>query len=165
MQVPPRARWKTAVVSGTDPAVFAKAFETQMNELVSEGWHIHGMMERAGALIITAIRPDVPDDVMAALREAGMMAGKPPGQGPRPARKDPNTVEEVVYNYKELGTTHSIACTLKEAVGYFEEHAARWKGIDAGPGPDILPISIVVMQVTSYELADIPVLKQRVMEA
>ena len=127
-----------------------------MNELVTDGWHIQGLMERGGALIITAIRPDVPPEILAA-----MAAMQPRTPQTRTPRKDPGTAEDVVYNYQELGTSHSIPCTLKEAVAYFEEHAAPWKGLADGPAPDILPISIVVMHVTSYELADIPELKTR----
>lgn len=159
MQVPPRARWKTAVVAAPDPAAFAQEFENRMNELVSDGWNIHGMIERGGALIITAIRPDVPQHVLDAL--SGMSPAIRHGLATL-APKDARMHEEAVYNYQELGESHSIPCTLAEAVSYFEEHAAPWAGSTAGSAPAILPISIVTMQVTAYELADIPELKARV---
>lgn len=140
----PRARWKAVAITASDPSEFAQEYEDTMNGLVADGWSITGMMNRGEAVIITAQKPDLPPAVLQALAE--MSAGRKPR--PKPA----DVKEEVTYCYKDDSQVHSMKCSsLEEAVAYFEEHI-----MNDGP---ILPISIVVMTVTSYEPADLPLLR------
>jgi hypothetical protein len=61
----------------------------------------------------------------------------------------------VTYCYKEVDEIHSMRCAdLEEAVGYFKEHIMEDSAI--------LPINIIVMTVTSYEPADLPLLTKLV---
>lgn len=140
----PRARWKAVPITSEDPVVFAREYETTMNSLVADGWNITGLMPRGTAIIITANKPDLPPEVLQAL---GAM-----NRSSAPAPRDLRTTEEVVYTYKDESGVQSMRCaTLAEAVGYLEEHIEK-NGV-------ILPISIVVMRVTSYEPADLPTLR------
>lgn len=139
----PRARWKAVAITSPDPVEFAREYEETMNGLVSDGWQITGMMNRGEAVIITAQKPDLPPALMEAL---AALSGKKP-LPPRTA----DTKEEVVYTFKEGDQIHSLPCTLEEAVKYLEEHIEE--------DGDILPISIVVMTVTSYEPADLKMLR------
>lgn len=156
----PRARWKAVAITATDPADFALDYETKLNDLVEDGWNITGMMNRGEAMIITAQKPELPPEILRALAS---MNDKPK----KPLPTMPEGVEDVVYSYREGATVHSVPCkTLAEAVAYLEEHAAPWIGPEAPTGdllyPNILPISITVMSVTSYEPADLPLLRELV---
>ncbi len=145
MQPPPRAKWKTAVVAAEDPVEFARQFEENMNELVADGWNIQGMIQRGSALIITAIKPDLPQEVLDALAR---MAPKPTVAAPAP------TPSSVTYNYLEEGSVRALSCdSLEEAVRYMREHVND---------ESCLPIGISVMHVSSYEPADLPMLEMMV---
>jgi hypothetical protein len=148
MHPPPRAKWKTAVVAAEDPVEFAQQFEEHMNALVSEGWNIQGMIQRGAALIITAIKPDLPQEVLDALAR---MAPKPMAP---PAATPMGEPSSVTYNYLEEGSVRSLTCeTLEEAVRYMREHVND---------ETCLPIGISVMHVSSYEPADLPMLETMV---
>lgn len=147
----PRARWKAVAVTSTDPVEFARDYEEKLNALVSDGWNITGMMNRGDAVVITAQKPELPPAILHALAAMGDAQVRPP---PTPAKED-RTVEEVTYSYKDGTSVQSMRCaSLEEAVGYFEEHIAE--------NGAILPISIVVMTVTSYEPADLALLRSLV---
>jgi hypothetical protein len=143
----PRAVWKAIAITATDPTEFAKQYESTMNGLVADGWSVAGMMERGGGLIITAQKPNLSPALLQALEE--LATGKKPT--PKPA----DVQEEVTYCYKEGDEIHSMRCAdLEEAVGYFKEHIMEDSAI--------LPINIIVMTVTSYEPADLPLLTKLV---
>lgn len=147
----PRGKWRVVAVTSKDPEEFAQEMDEKLNELVSDGWNIQGMLERNGATIITAQKPEVPREVLEAL---GMLAQetKRPQKTPFPVRED-NTTEEIVYSYRENGVVHSLGCdSLEQAKDFMEQHLDESEGC--------LPISIVVMSVTSYEPADLPTLRR-----
>ncbi len=139
----PRARWKAVAITSEDPTEFAKNYEDCLNTLVADGWNIAGMMPRGDSLIVTAQKPELPE-----LPEAEARALRAALEAPRPRR---DSQSEVMYTYREEGAIRSITCpSLQDATKYLEEHAKEES--------EILPISIVVMSVTSYEPADLPFL-------
>lgn len=139
----PRGIWKAVAVTSTDPVEFAREYENVMNTLVADGWNIAGMIPRGEALVITAQKQNLPPALLQALAALNEKKELP--------RTD-NVLEEVTYNYKEGVQIKALKCaSLAEAVGYFQEHIEQ--------DGDILPISIVVMTVTSYEPADLPTLR------
>lgn len=140
----PRARWKAVAITAEDPAAFAQEYETTMNSLVSDGWNITGLMNRGNSVIVTAQKPDLPTEVLQAI---GILPKPVP-----PVTPPENATEEVIYTYKDEQGVQTLRCAaLEEAVTYLEEHIEQ-NGV-------ILPISIVVMHVTSYEPADLPLLR------
>lgn len=140
----PRARWKAVAITATDPVEFAQDYEAQMNALVGDGWNITGMMTRGDAVVITAQKPELPASILEALATVSSPKTK--------VVTHANTTEEVIYSYQDEGKVQSMRCvTLEEAVKYLEEHI-----VEDGA---ILPISITVMTVTSYEPADLPTLR------
>lgn len=149
-----RARWQSVAITASDPVEFAREYSECLNKFSSEGWNITGIMQRGEAVIITAQKAEVPEELAKAM---AAISGK---QAPRPPAHEVDELQEVTYNYQELGVCKSILCgSLEEAKGYLEEHAAPWVDLSPGQAPDILPISIVVMHVTSYEPMDLPLLR------
>lgn len=133
-------------ITEKDPVEFAREMGKTLNELSEDGWNITGMMERAGALIISAQKTEIPKEVLEAL------ARMPNQQRPSVPVREDNTTEEVTYSYLEDGKVQSLQCPdIETAKGYMEEHVAD---------ESVLPISIVVMAITHYELKDLPHLRQ-----
>jgi hypothetical protein len=153
-----RAKWQSVAVTASDPHEFAREYAECLNKFSSEGWNITGIMQRGDGVIITAQKAEIPEELakaMAAIQ--GRQAPRPP-----PVEHEVDEIQEVIYNYQEGGECKSLRCTsLKEAKSYMEEHAKPWENPDPSPSlaPDILPISIVVMHVTSYEPMDLPLLR------
>lgn len=155
-----RAKWHSVAITASDPIEFAQEYAACLNKFSSEGWNITGIMQRGEAVIITAQKADIPEDLAKAL---SALQGHGQSLRPHVASHEVDTLEEVTYNYQDHGECKSIKCAdLKEAREYMEEHAAPW--IDLLPSPmavpNILPISIVVMHVTSYEPIDLPLLRE-----
>lgn len=148
-----RAKWESVAITASDPAEFAREYAACLNKFSSEGWNITGIMQRGEAVIITAQKAEIPPELARAM-EAIQQQARP--QAPR----EVDEIEEVTYNYQELGECKSIKCaSVEEAKSYLEEHATLWDEPLSSPAPSILPISIVVMHVTSYEPMDLPLLR------
>lgn len=150
-----RAKWDSVAITASDPAEFAREYAACLNRFSSEGWNITGIMQRGEAVIITAQKAEIPDELAKAMSALQ-------GRQARPSIEthEPDEIEEVTYSYQEQGEVKTLKCaTLEEAKGYLEEHAAPWIDSPAGTPPGILPISIVVMHVTSYEPMDLPLLR------
>ncbi len=153
-----RAKWQSVAITASDPVAFAEEYAACLNKFSSEGWNITGIMQRGEAVIITAQKAEIPDDLAAAIATIQGKATPKPRSQPLEAA---DVLEEYTYNYQEHGEVKSIKCaTLAEAKAYLEEHAAPWMDLGAAPSPAILPISIVAMHVTSYEPMDLPLLRE-----
>ena len=150
-----RAKWQSIAITASDPVAFADEYAACLNKFSSEGWNITGIMQRGEAVIITAQKAEIPEDLASAI--AAIQGKATPKTKPL---EEADVLEEFIYNYQELGEVKSIKCaTLAEAKAYLEEHAAPWMDLPVGPCPSILPISIVAMHVTSYEPMDLPLLR------
>jgi hypothetical protein len=151
-----RAKWESIAITASDPAEFAREYAACLNKFSSEGWNITGIMQRGEAVIITAQKAEIPPELAKAMSAIQNRAQA----RPLPETHEADELEEVTYNYQEAGECKSLKCaSLEEAKGYLEEHAALWEDPLPSPVPSILPISIVVMHVTSYEPMDLPLLR------
>ena len=127
--------FKTVCIKDSSPEAFARKHEQALNELVSDGWNVTGMIEKGGSLLITAVRQEIGDPVVAVEKEEGQQTFLPPS----------STNMEITYTFIERGKVNSVRCvSMVDVMNRVREHLNT-------VSEEIVPFQITVLSATTYE--------------
>jgi hypothetical protein len=157
----PRISWKTLVARSEDPFEFARELQSCFQELTDGGFNIVSQLMRGGAMVITGQRVEMLNPFpLSEPQPPGPMPMPPAAQQPQRARivqPQPRPLQsasstEVLYHWLEHGQGKQKSYpSMVDALRAVKGH------IEVGD-PPILPVSIVAVSMTKYDLVSIPAL-------
>ena len=130
-----RPVFKTVCIKDSNPETFARKHEQALNALVNDGWNVTGMIEKGGSLLITAVRHEIGEPVVAVEKEEGQQTFLPPS----------STSMEITYTFLKGGKVDSVKCvSMVDVMNRVREHLNT-------VSEDIVPFQITVLSALTYE--------------